>query len=54
MWKRDEQICTCFIDRQKAFDRVEWTKLMQILKKTGIDWRERALIRKLYIRRPEG
>jgi hypothetical protein len=31
----------CFIDR------VNWTKLMQILKSTGIDWRERRLISKL-------
>jgi hypothetical protein len=32
-----EEICICFIDRQKAFDHVKWTKLMEILKKTGID-----------------
>ena len=31
-----------------AEDRVNWTKLMQILKNTGIDWRERRLISKLY------
>jgi len=35
--------------KQKAFDRVNWTKLMQILKRTGIDWRERRLISKLYM-----
>jgi len=28
----DEGVCVCFIDWQKAFDRVNWTKLMQILK----------------------
>ena len=33
----------------KAFDRVNWTKLMQILKGTGIDWRERRLISSLYM-----
>jgi len=27
-----EELYTCFIDWQKAFDRVNWTKLMQILK----------------------
>jgi hypothetical protein len=43
-----EEICVCFIDWQKAFDRVRWAKLMEILKKTGIDWRERRLISKLY------
>ena len=43
----DEKLCVCFIDWQKAFDRVNWTKLMQILKGNRIDWRERRLIRKL-------
>ena len=45
----DEELCICFIDWQKAFDRVNWTKLMQILKRTRIDWRERSLISKLYM-----
>jgi len=36
----DEELCVCFIDWQKAFDRVNWTKLIQILKGTGIHWRE--------------
>ena len=45
----DEELCICFIDWQKAFDHVNWTKLMQILKRTGIDWRERRLISKLYM-----
>ena len=43
----DEELCVCFIDWQKAFDRVNWTKLMQILKRIGIDWQERRLISKL-------
>jgi hypothetical protein len=45
----DGGLCVCFIDWQKAFDRVNWTKLMQILKATGIDWRERRLISKSYM-----
>jgi hypothetical protein len=48
----DEELIICFIDRQKAFDRVNWTKLMQILNKTGNDWRERRLISNLYFNRP--
>jgi hypothetical protein len=44
-----EEICVCFTDWQKAFDRVKWAKLMDILKKTGTDWRERRLISKLYM-----
>jgi hypothetical protein len=45
----DVELCVCFIDWQKAFDRVNWTKLTQILKGTGIDWRERRLISNLYM-----
>ena len=45
----DEGLCVCFIDWQKACDRVYWTKLMQILNRTGIDWHERRLISKLYM-----
>jgi hypothetical protein len=44
----DEELCVCFIDWQKTSDRVKWTKLIQILKGTGIDWRERRLISNLY------
>jgi hypothetical protein len=40
----DAEVSICFIDWQKALDRVGWTKLMQILKGTGIDWCERRLI----------
>ena len=45
----DEELCVCFIDGQKAFDRVDWIKLVQILKGNGIDWRERGLISNLYM-----
>jgi hypothetical protein len=45
----DEELCACFIDWQKAFDHVNWTKLKHILKGTGIEWRERRLISKLYL-----
>jgi hypothetical protein len=45
----DEELCACFIDWKKAFDRVNWTKLMQILKGIGKDWHERRFISKLYM-----
>jgi hypothetical protein len=45
----DEELTVCFIDWQKMFDRVNWTKLMQILKKIGIDWCKRRLISNLYM-----
>ena len=46
MWEIhvDEELWACFIDRRKGFDRVNWTKLMQIISENGIDWRERRLI----------
>jgi hypothetical protein len=45
----DEELCAFFIDWQKAFDHVNWTKLMQIVKGIGIDWRERRLMSRLYM-----
>jgi hypothetical protein len=33
----DEGSHAGFIEWQKIFDRVNWTKLMQILKETGIE-----------------
>jgi hypothetical protein len=45
----DKELYACFIDWKKAFDHVKWTKLMQILKGTGIDWHERRFISKLYM-----
>jgi hypothetical protein len=45
----DEELSVCFVDWQNASDRVNWTKIMQILKKPGIDWHERRLISNLYM-----
>ena len=42
-------LCVCFIDWKQVFGRVNWTKVMQILKGTGIDWRERRLVSNLYM-----
>jgi len=41
--------CVYFIDCQKASDRVDWDKLMQIIQGTGVDWRERRLISNLFM-----
>ena len=43
------EVSVCFIDFEKAFDRVNWVKMMQILKQIGVDWRDRRLIRDLYM-----
>jgi hypothetical protein len=45
----DEELYACFVDWQKAMEHVTWTKLMQIRKETGIDWRERRNINQLYM-----
>jgi len=38
-----------FIDKQKTYYYVNWTKLMQILNGTGIDQHGRRMITKLYM-----
>ncbi len=45
----NKEIYVCFIDYEKAFDRVDWRKLMEILRRMGIDYRDRKLISSLYI-----
>lgn len=47
--ERGRQLYTVFVDLEKAFDRVQWNKLMNILKKNGVDWRDRRLIKNLYL-----
>jgi len=48
-FKIDEKLCAYFIDWQKAFDGAIWTKLMQIIRATVINWHEKRLISKLYM-----
>ena len=43
------ELCAFIIDWQKEFDHVDWSKLMQMLEETGIDWCERRLNGKLYM-----
>ena len=45
----DNEVFVCFVDFEKAFDRVNWIKMMEILKKIGVDWRDRRLIVNLYV-----
>jgi hypothetical protein len=40
----DEEFRACFIDWQKAVERVKLTNLKQILKETGTVWRIRMTI----------
>jgi hypothetical protein len=45
----DEELRAGIIDWQKACDCIKWIKLMQILNKSGTNWRERRFIKKLYM-----
>ena len=38
-----------FVDYEKAFDRVHWPKLMEVLAKIGVDYRDRKMIWNLYM-----
>ena len=44
----NKEVYICFVDFEKAFDRVNWVKMMTILKDIGIDIRDRRLIWNLY------
>ena len=44
-----QEVYICFVDYEKAFDRVDWRKLMTALRRRGIDWKDRRLIGNLYI-----
>ena len=47
--EHDQEFNICLVDFDKAFERIRWDKLMEILTKTGVDWRERRLIKELYM-----
>ena len=45
----NQDLYVCFVDYEKAFDRVNWKRLMEILTSIGVDWRDRRLIAALYM-----
>ena len=45
----DEELYVCFVDFEKAFDRVKWTVFFELLKKIGVERRDRRLIMNLYM-----
>ena len=43
------EVYVCFVDFEKAFDRVNWVKMFEILKHLHIDWKDRRLLQDLYM-----
>jgi uncharacterized membrane protein len=48
--EHNNRVYICYVDYEKAFDRVNWVKMMEILLDIGVDWRDRRLIWNLYNR----
>src|SRR5206468_7503556 len=44
------EVYICFVDFEKAFDRVNWIKMFEVLKVLKIDWKDRRLLQDLYMR----
>src|SRR6476661_8624329 len=43
----ENNVYICFVDFEKAFDRVNWEKMMKILQSIGVDWRDLRMISEL-------
>ena len=37
--EHDNKVFVCFVDFEKAFDRVDWNRMVQILKQINVDWK---------------
>src|SRR5688572_24265115 len=48
--KKDKKLYMCFVDYQKASDRVKHDKLVEVMKKAGIPELERRLIINLHLK----
>ena len=46
--KKQKYLCICFIDYEKAFDRVCHEKLIEKLKLAGLDWKYVRTIDRIY------
>ena len=44
-----QDVYICFVDFEKAFDRVDWVRMVKIWN-IGVDWRDRRLIVDLYMK----
>src|SRR6218665_2945855 len=45
----NQELYIRFVDYNKAFDIVNWKKLVNILRRMGVDWRDRRLTGNLYM-----
>ena len=43
------EVFICFVDFEKSFDRVNWVKILEALKRIGVDWKDRRMIPELYM-----
>ena len=48
-----KDVFVAFVDYEKAFDPVHWPKLMEVLAKIGVDYRDRKMIWNLYMNQTE-
>ena len=48
--EKDKDVYAVFVDLEKAFDRVDWKKLVVILKTIGVDLKDSRLISNLYMK----
>jgi uncharacterized membrane protein len=46
--EHNNRVYICYVDFEKAFDRVNWVKMMEILLDIGVEWRDRRLVWNLY------
>ena len=44
-------VYVCSVDFEKAYDRVNWVKMFEILKDLHVDWKDRRLLKDLYMNR---
>jgi len=44
-----QDVYICFVGYEKAFDRVDWVKLMHVLRRLRVDYRDRRLTGNLYL-----
>ena len=45
----ENNVFNCFVGLEKAFDRLNWEKMMKVLLSIGVDWRDGRMISELYM-----